>query len=116
MTGMTLYLLSVVITHALKSCRSISQDTTKPATKPQNAEPILKRLTSATVTSRLTSAPKVNLPEPNEVTKALCNARSMARPPNTIMNALGVAKVRLVKVGASTPKSKARQPKASAPV
>ena len=71
---------------------------------------------SATVTIRLTSAPSVNLPPPNEPRKAACSTRSMARPPSTMMNSLGAASIRPVKVGASRPNRTPKSPKVSAAV
>ena len=77
-------------------------NTATPATRPQNAAPMLSRLLSATVTRKVTSAPSVKRPE-KDATKAPCRTRSMATPPSAMMNSFGAASIRPVKVGAIRP-------------
>src|SRR5690606_24421128 len=94
---------------AVKSDRSSSQDTPRPATRPQNAEPMLNSCTSETVTTNVISAPRVNRPE-NAVTKELCSTRSIAKPPSTVMNASGAPSINPVNRGANSPKTTASAP------
>ena len=64
---------------------------------------------SATVTTKVISAPKVNRLL-NAATKDACSTRSMARPPSVAMNAPGVASIRWVNSGANRPNTTARSP------
>ncbi len=70
---------------------------------------MLRTVTSATVTTKVTSAPRLNRPL-NAVTKAACSTRSIASPARTAMNAAGVASMSRVNSGASSPNTIASRP------
>lgn len=58
----------------------------------------------------------MNLPPPNDATKAPCSTRSIARPPSTMMYSFGAASISPVKVGAISPNSTPKMPKVRAAV
>ena len=70
---------------------------------------MLRTVTSATVTTKVTSAPRVNRVL-NAVTNAACSTRSMASPASTAMKAGGVASISRVNSGARSPKAIASRP------
>src|SRR6185295_3870473 len=95
--------------------RSRSHETASPSTSPQNGAPICRIGTSATVTRKQISAPKLKRP-PKEAVNAVCRTRSIARPASVAMNAGGVASSSRVKNGARTPNATAKRQKNRAPV
>ena len=64
---------------------------------------------SATVTTNVMRAPRVNLVL-NAVTKEACSTRSMASPARVAMKAPGVASINRVKSGAKSPNMIASSP------
>src|SRR5919198_2801931 len=103
-----------VVTKSFHS-RSSNEVAAKPSTRPQNGAPMLKIGTSATVTRKQTSAPRLCRPA-KEAVKALCRMRSMASPASVAMKAGGVASKSRVKNGAIRPKAAAKRQKNSAAV
>src|SRR5437660_4783988 len=101
-----------IIPVVTKPChsRSSNEDAARPSTSPQNGAPILKIGTSATVTRKQTSAPRLKRPA-KEAVNALCRMRSIARPASVAMNAGGVASKSRVKNGASRPNAAAKDRK-----
>ena len=70
---------------------------------------MLRMVTSATVTTKVTSAPRVNRLL-NAMTNDACSTRSIASPARTAMKAPGVASMSRVKGGARSPNAMASRP------
>ena len=90
----------------LKSLLSSAQDTASPTITAQNGAPIEKIGTLATVTRKVTAAPRVKAPL-NETTKARSKTLKRARPASVAMKTLGVASMNRVKTGENIPNNKA---------